>query len=686
MCMFYGRVDVYWPDGPVESYRLNKATIAVGRSTGNDIVLDTTAISRYHITLRFEENQALLEDLDSANGTYVDGVRLRPHDPFALRGGEEVQIGDIRLIFHPPGSTGVSSEDTTQRVILAKPNYRVELDGPDIAVAPGAHTQARLTIENTGDAADRYFIEIDGLPKGWTRVDRVELELAPGETGQVVISFKPLRRSETRPGDHPFIVRVRSKSAPAETVDVPTALQVLPYSGFGMALGETLVSDGQRFTLYVHNQGNAPLPLDLYGTDPSHALRFQLSTPHIELAPGERQTLLGGIRPRRRPVFGSERKREFAVVARSKDPSGFVATVPGVYVERGLLPAWLPVLIVPFIVLGVLLVAGFVSVVLDRAGDSTVAPPVIAAFDISDRSVSLGEVVAATWQVTGADSLVLEWGNIAGLDQVQLDPNDTSHTLVFDDTGHYDLTLKAGYRGATVSSTVTVEVRPVVTLAVAVADGTELVRNVTQDVQVTWTVGGARRIDRAYSVWVKSSDRTDYLLAPPLPLVGQQTVVVRPSGDQAEWLVTLTAEGRDGILSSITQKVPIVYPVCELVAGKTIVRSGPGESYPAILPPQPPDDAPEGVLSYSPLARDPGGEWLQVTIGVDSRPGWVPLADFVCTNFDPQRLIVTREYAPPPPSITPSPPVEMEASDEPDATAISRPAARTPTPTPQPIG
>ncbi|NDJ74938.1 MAG: FHA domain-containing protein, partial [Chloroflexi bacterium] len=91
---FYGRVDVHWPDGPIESYRLNKATIAVGRSTGNDIVLDTTAVSRYHIALNFDSQQASVEDLESVNGTYVDGVQLAAHQPRGLKGGEEIQIGD----------------------------------------------------------------------------------------------------------------------------------------------------------------------------------------------------------------------------------------------------------------------------------------------------------------------------------------------------------------------------------------------------------------------------------------------------------------------------------------------------------------------------------------------------------------------------------------------------------------
>ena len=96
--MAYGRVDVYWPDGPIESYQLEKSAVAIGRSPGNDIVIDTNAVSRYHISLALKDQQVVIEDLDSVNGTYVDGSRIKAHEPLVLRGGEEIQLGDIRLI------------------------------------------------------------------------------------------------------------------------------------------------------------------------------------------------------------------------------------------------------------------------------------------------------------------------------------------------------------------------------------------------------------------------------------------------------------------------------------------------------------------------------------------------------------------------------------------------------------
>lgn len=658
--MFYGRIDVYWPDGPIESYRLNKPTVAVGRSSGNDIVLDTTSISRYHITFAFKNQQILLEDLKSVNGTYVDGVRLEPHEPYVLRGGEEVQIGDIRLIFHPPTETADSAdeEDTTERITLSQPTYRLSLEGAELVVAPGAHVQATLKIENLGDQADRYFIEIDGLPKGWARLDRVEMEVEPGEQGQATISFKPLRRSETQPGGHAFIVRVRSKSRPAETVDVPKVLQVLPFNGFGMALNAPRLDGDNNFKLYVHNQGNAVLPLVLKGTDPAQVLRIRLPKTQVQLGPGERQTLIGSVEPRRRRMFGQAHPYEFAVLAQAQDPSGFLASVPGTYVETGLLPAWAPVLAVPVIALVVLSLVGLLLLLVGGGDDGkqVLAQPVITQFTVANPSISLGEVAALTWEVEHAESIEV----VAEKDGIQqrfsMESSTTSYTLPFDQTGRYTLTLEARSGQNIVMATAAVEVRPVVSLGLGLLGADELTRNVEHTVRVTWDVSGAREFDGAYSIWVESSDRVEPLVVAPLPLSGSHEVQVVLPEDQIEWLVVLYAEGQDNVVASVTQKLAVTNPTCELSAPSTVVRSGPGESYPALVPPL--ERSAEGSVPLSPIARAPDGLWMQVMIGIDNpRLGWVLREDFVCTNFDPDRLVVTTEFPPLPQvmPVTPTP-------------------------------
>jgi hypothetical protein len=684
--MLYGRVDVYWPDGPIESYRLNKAAVAVGRSTGNDIVLDTSGISRYHVKFSFDERQARLEDLDSANGTYVDGVRLSAHEAYVLRGGEEIQIGDVRLIYHPAVAlNGVGAEDITQRVVLARTAYSVALEGPDMAVAPGAHVQAVLKVENTGVETDRYFIEVDGLPKGWVRVDRAEMEVAAGETGQAIISFKPLRRSETKPGDYPFVLHVRAKSTPAETVDAPAVLAVLPFSGFGMALDSARLTNGGHFKVFLHNQGNALLPIDLSGADRTNRLVVELAAGRVPLQPGERQTVSGTVYARRQRLLGAAQAHEFAIVARSRDPSGFTASVPGTFIERGTLPGWLPVLLLPLVAIGVLAAIGLALVVFDRVGDETPVPPVIAAYAASAEEIALGEAVTLTWSAAGADALLLRVARAGEEQQIPLPPDATSFSLLPETSGRYTVVLEARHSEASILSTaIPISVRPVVALTVEAVGKAALVRHVVQEAQITWMVSGAQPYQGGYLIWATSPDVPGNLLVAPMPLTGQQRVAVAPDGGQSEWLVTLHAQGNDGVSTSLTQKVPIVYPVCELRAARTIVRSGPGQQYPAILPPQPPEGSPQGTLSYSPLARDASGDWLQVPVDVEGRLGWVPLADFACTNFDPQRLVRTTDY---PPLPTPAPsPTARPSTPTPARTILPTLVPASPTATPPPGG
>ena len=52
--------------------------IRIGRQADNDIILDDPSVSSYHATATFgSQNTGMLEDNDSSNGTFVDGLRIR---------------------------------------------------------------------------------------------------------------------------------------------------------------------------------------------------------------------------------------------------------------------------------------------------------------------------------------------------------------------------------------------------------------------------------------------------------------------------------------------------------------------------------------------------------------------------------------------------------------------------------
>ncbi len=78
-------------------FPLHKPVMRIGRSSNNDIVLDDPLLSRHHARLDRQKDGWVIADLNSFNGTYVDGVRIRT--PWPLRYGNRIKVGDTMMIF-----------------------------------------------------------------------------------------------------------------------------------------------------------------------------------------------------------------------------------------------------------------------------------------------------------------------------------------------------------------------------------------------------------------------------------------------------------------------------------------------------------------------------------------------------------------------------------------------------------
>ena len=58
-------------------------------------------VSRFHARLEVDDSTLLLTDMDSANGTFLNGDRLIPSQPRILRDGDELRLGKLvlRILF-----------------------------------------------------------------------------------------------------------------------------------------------------------------------------------------------------------------------------------------------------------------------------------------------------------------------------------------------------------------------------------------------------------------------------------------------------------------------------------------------------------------------------------------------------------------------------------------------------------
>ncbi|MBN1659405.1 MAG: FHA domain-containing protein [Anaerolineae bacterium] len=85
-------------------WTLDQPVMTIGRWHDNDVVVDDRWVSRYHARVVRRDDRYVVEDLDSKNGTFVNGQRITA--PAPLRDGDQVQVTPlVKLTFVDYAST-----------------------------------------------------------------------------------------------------------------------------------------------------------------------------------------------------------------------------------------------------------------------------------------------------------------------------------------------------------------------------------------------------------------------------------------------------------------------------------------------------------------------------------------------------------------------------------------------------
>jgi signal transduction histidine kinase/pSer/pThr/pTyr-binding forkhead associated (FHA) protein len=92
-------------------FELDGTTFQIGRDSSNTIQIHDSEVSRHHAEIRFNDGEYVLSDLNSSNGTYVNGRRIDRHK---LESGDQVQAGSTLMLF--TGTLDDSSVDLAQNV------------------------------------------------------------------------------------------------------------------------------------------------------------------------------------------------------------------------------------------------------------------------------------------------------------------------------------------------------------------------------------------------------------------------------------------------------------------------------------------------------------------------------------------------------------------------------------------
>ncbi len=200
-----------------QRFTLDEAFVGIGRVGGNAIQLHDTEVSRKHAVLEEAGEEYVLRDLNSSNGTFVNGKRAKEQ---RLCSGDQIQVGRTMLLYtgnveslaaaaesgvHIVGRAG---HDDGSRILHAIS----QTEGSDLLATPADQTQSpwlararsnlqlmyrtSLAVSHTLDI-DQLLARIMSMIFEWVDADRGCIMLKDEKTAELTARVRRIRRGAT---------------------------------------------------------------------------------------------------------------------------------------------------------------------------------------------------------------------------------------------------------------------------------------------------------------------------------------------------------------------------------------------------------------------------------------------------------------------------------------------------------
>lgn len=172
--------------GKVQEFVLEKERTSIGRHPENDLALNDKSVSGQHAVVVSVLSEAFIEDLDSTNGTLVNGRQVAKHP---LSDGDTITIGRNTLRFENPAAI---SEEELERTMILRPSQ--------VQAAMGSPAQAT-------EAPSVGKLEVLSGPNGGRQLELTKALTTLGKPGVQVAAI-------TRRADGYYIVHVSGDPRP----------------------------------------------------------------------------------------------------------------------------------------------------------------------------------------------------------------------------------------------------------------------------------------------------------------------------------------------------------------------------------------------------------------------------------------------------------------------------------------
>src|ERR1700747_2071481 len=172
-------------DGQVMAeYNMNKERYTIGRLPDNDIRIDNAAVSGHHSLIINILNDSFLEDLNSTNGTYVNGKLIKKH---GVQHGDVIPCGHHQLRFVEDDE----QQDEFEKTMVIQPSAR-PVEKLRTATAAAEAAGAGPTTSSTGRSR--------ALADGAAAVKKAKLQVLSGAFAGREVELSKALTTLGRPG------------------------------------------------------------------------------------------------------------------------------------------------------------------------------------------------------------------------------------------------------------------------------------------------------------------------------------------------------------------------------------------------------------------------------------------------------------------------------------------------------
>jgi Nif-specific regulatory protein len=169
-------------------FPLDEPEVQVGRDSSNQILLTDPSVSRAHCVMEATPSGYRLKDLESRNGTFVNGIPVRSHE---LQNGDRVEIGRSAFIYLTQDEDPVTGESPSSRLSLVTrmvvpvraggDNHPASLAGADLQLLMRVSTaiHSMKALYSAKEASARETLE--------RHIVELIFESVPAERGAIVL-------------------------------------------------------------------------------------------------------------------------------------------------------------------------------------------------------------------------------------------------------------------------------------------------------------------------------------------------------------------------------------------------------------------------------------------------------------------------------------------------------------------